>query len=337
MDLTWPGLLALLALAPLLSLLYWWSLRRRRRYAVRFSSLSLVREALPKRSRWRRHVPFALFLLALTSLVIALTRPVAITLVPAGQVTVILAIDVSRSMLQADIPPNRLIAAENAALSFVRRQHPSTRIGVVAFAGFAQLVVPPTNDKAVLESVIKSLYAGRGTNIGDGILEALDAIAEVNGNVAPTTGDASQGAVPVTGHVPDIIVLLTDGVPTTGPEPLYAAQQAADRGVRVFTIGFGTEMGASDFGGPWGGSDQFGGFRFRRGIDEQTLKDMAAITGAEYYQATSAGELQKVFDELPTYLITREEREEISVFFAAAGALLALLAISLSMRWNPLP
>ena len=357
MDLLWPGYLLLLGLLPLLLAAYLWMLRRRRRFAVRYSSLALVREALAHQSRLRRHVPFALFLLALASLVLALSRPVAIVSVPTGQTTIILAIDVSRSMCSTDIQPSRLEAAEAAALSFIQSQRSTTQISIVAFAGFAEVIVPPTTDQEALEAAIESLTTGRRTAIGSGILRSLDAIAEIDKSVAPSVTDSSTGIAPTPvprgAYAPDIIVLLTDGANNAGPQPADAAQQAVDRGVRVYTIGFGTAEG-SDFprcspqllgGGPLDGG-QFGGGQFggggggsggfRRGIDEETLKRVADLTGGTYYSAESAGELQDVFQNLPTYLITRHETMEISVAFAALGALLAALAVGLSLRWHPL-
>jgi len=331
-------------------------LRRRRRFAVRYSSLALVREVLPHHSRLRRHLPFALFLIALACLVIALGRPVAIVSVPTGQTAIILAIDVSRSMCSTDISPNRLIAAEVAALSFIQNQGSRTQIGIVAFAGFAELIQPPTNDQEVLQDAVESLLPGRRTAIGSAILKSLDAIAEIDGSVAPSVTDASSGVqptpVPRGAYAPDIIVLLTDGVSNTGSFPLDAAQQAADRGVRVYTIGFGTDNESTPFGGPrcqggnpffgsqqFGGGSQFGcgGGGFRRGIDEATLKKVADMTGGSYYSAESADELHDVFQNLPTYLITKHETTEISVVFAASGALLAAMAIVLSQIWHPLP
>ena len=360
MDMLWPGFLFLLGLIPLLIALYIWMLRRRRRFAVRYSSLSLVREALPDQSRLRRHLPFALFLAALASLVIALARPVTIVSVPTGQTTIILAIDVSRSMCSTDIQPSRIEAAEAAALSFIQRQQSITQIGVVAFSGYAELVQPPTTDQEALQAAVESLATGRRTAIGSGILKALDAIAEIDPSVAPSVTDTSRGVeptpVPKGAYAPDIIVLLTDGVSNTGPLPLDAAQQATDRGVRVYTIGFGTAngsnfpncnqrfIGSEPFGGGGFGGGQFGGGQFgggfggfRRGIDETTLKRIADVTGGTYYSAESAGELQNVFQNLPTYLITKHETTEISVAFAAIGALLAALAIVLSLLWHPLP
>jgi Ca-activated chloride channel family protein len=364
MDLLWPGFLLLLGLIPLLIAIYIWMLRRRRRFVVRYSSLSLVREALPHQSRWRRHLPFALFLLALSSLIIALSRPVTVVSVPTGQVTVILTIDVSRSMCSTDIQPSRIEAAEAAALSFIQHQQATTQIGIVAFSGYAELIQPPTTDSEALQAAIESLATGRRTAIGSGILKALDAIAEIDPSVAPSVTSNSRGPqptpVPHGAYVPDIIVLLTDGASNTGPFPSDAAQQAADRGVRVYTIGFGTANGSSfpqcgaqfmgrepfdnrgfggggQFGGGQFGGGQFGGGGFRRGIDEATLKQVADMTGGTYYSAESAGELQNVFQNLPTYLITKHETSEVSVVFTAIGALLAALAIALSLLWHPLP
>lgn len=349
MDLLWPGFLVLLGLIPLLLVIYIWLLRRRRRFAVRYSSLSLVRGALPQQFRLRRHLPFAFFLLGLASLTMALARPVATVKVPIGQTSIILSMDVSLSMCAIDIQPNRLQAAKDAAQSFIQRQPSSAQVGIVAFAGFAALVQPATSDQEMLHDAIERLTPARRTAIGSAILESLDAIAEVNQNVAPSVRAPASGVqptpVPEGVYVPDIIVLLTDGASNSGPYPLDAAQQAADRGVRVYTIGYGTADGSimdCGYGPFWfGGGQGFGGNslgnRFRPGIDEPTLKQIAAMTGGIYYSASSAGELRKVFQELPTSLITRDETMEISVAFTAIGALLAAAALIFSLIWHPLP
>lgn len=353
MNLLWPGFLVLLGLIPLIVAAYIWMLRRRRRFAVRYSSLSLVREALPHQSRLRRHLPFVMFLTALVTLVIALGRPVANVTVPTGQANIILALDVSRSMCSTDVHPNRLAAAQAAALSYIRRQEPSTQIGIVAFAGFAALTQPPTSDQEVLQDAVESLTTARRTAIGSAILKSLDAIAEVNQNVPPSASGTASGVeiepVPDEAYEPDVIVLLSDGASNTGPSPLESAQQAVDRGIRVYTIGFGTDAGGIMDCGPqfqegdlFGGGQGFGGGwgssgRFRRGIDELTLNRIADMTGGTYYSATSAGELQSVFQNLPSFLRTRQETIEISVFFTAIGALLAALAIFLTLVWHPLP
>jgi Ca-activated chloride channel family protein len=361
MDVLWPGALLLLGAIPLLIAAYIWVLRRRRRFAVRYSSLSLVRAALGRQSWLRRHLPFVLFLVALASLTVAAARPVAIVSVPTGQTTIILAIDVSRSMCSTDIPPTRIEAAEAAALSFIQRQKPGTQISIVAFAGFAEVVQTATTDQEALATAVQSLTTGRRTAIGSGILKSIDAIAEIDPNVAPSVKDDLTGAAPTPvprgAYAPEIIVLLTDGVSNSGPKPLVAAQQAADRGIRVYTIGFGTADGslpacaprlvgggAVDGGGGFGGGGFGGGGfgggglgGFRRGIDEDTLKEVANMTGGEYYSAESAGELQAVFENLPTYLIVKHETTEITFAFTAFGALLAAAAVILSLRWHPLP
>jgi Ca-activated chloride channel family protein len=350
MDILWPGFLLLLAVVPLTIAAYIWVLRRRRRFAVRYSSLALVRAALPQTSHWRRHLPFALFLGALSSLVLALARPVASVDVPVNQAIVILTIDVSRSMCATDIEPNRLVAAQNAALSFVRRQPAGTHIGIVAFAGFAEMIQAPTTDQDALQTAIQTLNTARRTAIGSGILEAIDAIAGSDPNVAPSqrplAPEVAPAPVPAGTYVPNIIVLLTDGASNSGPSPVMAAQQAADRGIRVYTIGFGTNSdnvsmpfcGAQYQGGElFGGGGFGGGGMFQRGIDEPTLQAVAAVTGGEYYSATSAGELVSVFEGLPSYLILRHETTEVSFAFVAVGALLAALAIGLALLWQPLP
>ncbi len=363
MTLLWPGLLPLFLLVPILILLYWWILRRRRRFAVRYSSLSLIRQALPERSRWRRHLPAALFLLGLTSLIAALTRPAAQMLVPLSRTTIILAIDVSRSMCASDVPPNRLTVAQEAAIKFVEQQADNTRIGIVAFADFAEVVVPPTNDKQTLKDALASLTTAIGTAIGNATLKGLDAIASVNPAVAPSgvnLGGQSGGTAAGSDYQPDIIVLLTDGANTRGPSPVDAAKQAADRHVRVYTIGFGTtefspmvctsaQLGSDifDFQGGFGrgGFDPRGGFGGGgfggRGnyllLDEPTLKAVADTTGGAYYRAENADQLLKVFQDLPVQVALQKQNQEISVGFLALGALFVLLALGLSMRWNRIP
>ena len=343
MEMLWPGFLYLWILIPVLILVYILILRRRKPFAVHYSSLSLVREALPKQSQWRRHLPFALFLLALSSLTLALTRPTSTIEVPSSNSTIILAIDVSRSMCSTDILPSRLEAAKSAAQTFVKSQAADAQIGVVAFAGFAALIQPPTTDRALLETAIKNLSVARRTAIGEGIVASLDAIAEIDDSVISPYSEVEVMPLPQGEYVPAIIVLLTDGVSTTGMPPMFAAQLSADRGVRVYTIGFGTDYNNTipNCGFPSQSSGQFGGGGggggFRREIDEETLKQVADLTGGTYHLAASASELEEVFKNLPTQLMTITETTEVSVLFAALGALFVSLAIALSILWHPLP
>jgi len=362
MNFLWVSSFYLLLIIPLLIAAYIWQLQRRRRFAIRYSSLSLVREAMSHQSWLRRHFPFILFLAALTSLVFALARPVATVAVPSNRVTIIMAMDVSRSMCSTDIKPNRLEAAKAAALSFVQKEGKDRMIGVVAFAGFAELIQPPTTDQNLLENAIANLTTGRRTGIGSAILRSIDAIAELDLSIAPsntgnqappTDGSAAPTPVPEGEYVPHIIILLTDGSSNAGPSPITAALQAADRGIRVYTIGFGTQHntssmncgdqfpeigqfggGGGGFGFPFGGGGGGGGFR--RELDEATLRQIADITGGSYYAATSAGELKSVFQNLPTYLVVSHETIEVGAFFTAFAALMAVIAFVLSMRWHPL-
>lgn len=355
-----PWLLLLLLLVPLILAAYVWLLRRRRKFAVRYSSLSLIREALPKRARWRQHLPFALFLLGLTSLLTAVARPAALIEVPLSRTTIILALDVSRSMCATDVPPNRLAVAQDAALAFIDDQVDGTQIGVVAFADFAELIVPPTTDKEVLRDAIGNLTTALGTAIGSATLKSIDAIAEINTAVAPSglnlqVEDSELDPNPNQPYQPDIIVLLTDGANSQGPLPIDAAQQAVDRRVRIYTIGFGTEdpgqmvctqrqLGSDAFEGGFGrfGGGGFGGggggnFRRYVVIDEETLQAVADMTGGDYYRAENADQLLDVFLSLPTQIVLQKDTLEISVFFAALGAVLATAAMGLSLWWNRYP
>jgi Ca-activated chloride channel family protein len=363
MNLLWPWFLPLLLIIPLLIAIYLWILRRRRRYAVRYSTLSIIREALPKRARWRQHLPFALFLIGLTFLIVATTRPVAQVKVPLNRTTIILAIDVSRSMCAVDVSPNRLTVAQEAASAFIEEQADGTRIGIVAFAGFAEIIVPPTNDKESLLAALDNLTTSLGTAIGSATLKSIDALAEINQAVAPSglnlRADEPESAPAEGLYQPDIIVLLTDGANSQGPRPLDAARQAADRRVRVYTIGFGTtspgqmactraQLGSDAFrggnfggggfgGGSFGGFGGGGGFRRFLVIDEPTLRSVADLTGGDYFRAESADQLYDVFLDLPTQIVLQNEMLEISVLFTALGALFALLAVGLSLWWNRFP
>jgi Ca-activated chloride channel family protein len=356
MNLLWPWTLLLLLLIPLIIAVYIWVLRRRRRFAVRYSSLSIIREALPRRSRWRQHLPFAIFLLGLASLTMAMARPAAEVEVPLSRTTIILALDVSRSMCATDVNPNRLAVAQEAALDFIEGQAADTQIGIVAFAGFAEIIVPPTNDKDVLKEAVENLTTSLGTAIGSATLKSIDAIAEINEAVPPSglnlRTEEGDGEPAEETYLPDIIVLLTDGANTQGPFPLDAARQAADRQLRVYTIGFGTtelsemvcsreQLGGDIFGGRFGGGGGFGGgfgdFRRFLLLDEPTLEAVAEITGGSYFRAESADQLNEVFLDLPTQIVIQTETLEISVIFLAVGAFLAIIAMALALLWNRFP
>jgi Ca-activated chloride channel family protein len=351
MDWLWPDLLLSWALIPLAVLLYARVLRRR--FTVRYSSLFLIKDGMPHSSWLRRHLPFTLFLGALVGLVIALGRPITPVNLLSGRTTIILTLDISRSMCMRDIPPTRLDAAKGAAISFVQVPVLGTQVGLVAFAGFAELAQPPTTNVTLLEGAITNLTTATETAIGSAILRALDAIAEVDERVAPSeeiiTLSSARQSTPspsvAEAYVPHIIVLLTDGASNTGPPPLSAAQQAVQRGVRVYTIGFGTTKnsvmdcgtGLADNTYLSPGLESYsGGGNFGSEVDEATLKQIAKMTGGKFYAATSAGELQMVFQDLHSFVAATNQTTEISVYFAALGAMLAMAALVLSLLWHPL-
>ena len=242
MSLSWPWALLVVAVVPALLAFRWWQARRRKRGAVLVSSVALVRSAQPSTTRWRRVVPPALLLLALVALGMAAARPHREAPISSNATTILLALDVSRSMCSTDVDPNRLEAAQRAATDFIEAQPEGSRIGLVTFASFATVAVPPTDDTEALVRAVEVLVTSRGTAIGQGILTSIDAIAELDPSVAPTGADVPDIATPDAAAA--VIVLLTDGSNRNGVDPATAAEQAADRGIRVYPIGFGTETPA---------------------------------------------------------------------------------------------
>jgi Ca-activated chloride channel family protein len=344
MSLTWPwALIGLLAL-PALWGFRWWMRRRRRRDTLRVSSVTLIRAALPGRSAWRRRLPLYLFAAGLLVLGVGAARPQASVLVPSESSSILLAVDVSTSMCSNDVEPNRLTAAQGAAREFIQAQEDGTKIGLVGFSGIAALLVEPTTDKDVLLAAVDGLRTSRGTAIGLGILTAIDAIAEINPNVAPTGIELPPGATPAEGNFePDTIVVLTDGANTQGVDPVTAAEQAAARRLRVYTIGFGTTQPArfvctadqiADNGGFGGGGGRPGRGGRNQGIDVATLTQVAASTGGEYFEAADAEALTDTLLDLPSTIVLQREDVELTVWAALAGALLVLAAVGLTQWWN---
>jgi Ca-activated chloride channel homolog len=349
MNFDWPWALLALVAIPLVLAIAWWSRRRRRRSAVRVTSAVLVRSALPGRTAWRRRIPAALLVLGLLVLGVGAARPQTTVAVSTNSTTIMLALDVSGSMCSTDVAPNRITAAEKAAANFIKAQPHGTRIGLVAFAGVAGEVVPPTTDTSKLLDAMKTLTTSRGTAIGEGILTSIDAIAAIDPSVAPT-GAAVAGKTG-SGYAADTIVVLTDGANTQGVSPQTAAQQAAARRIRVYTIGFGTTTPtplvcdssqiAGGYSGGFGGGG--GGFGYGGGrdggvnpliIDENALRQVAATTGGRYYRAVDAGQLDSALKDLPSTITVAHKHVDIADTFAAIGGLLIALAIGLSLWWN---
>jgi Ca-activated chloride channel family protein len=338
MRFLWPALAYDLALLPPILLAYLWRVRRRSRYAVHMSSLSLVTEAARHQSRWRRHLPFVFLLLALTSLLVALPRPAVALKVPAQRGIMILALDVSRRMCSSDIGPTRLQALERAMLPFVAAQGASTQIGLVAFSDFAELIVPPTDDRSALEGAIKGLMTGQGRAVGDGILESLDAImAEED---AAATAGPSPAPASGSDNAPAVIVLVTSGVNDVGSSPLDAARLAAARGVRVYTVGLSSASGPIDMSCQSSDPSGFGGAprpgpEEPAGVDANTLRQIAAVTGAAYFPASGLSGLNDVFHNAQLATVLVRENFEVTALFLAMGALLALTAFLLGLWWSP--
>jgi Ca-activated chloride channel homolog len=341
MTFSWPWALLSLLIIPIVGGVVWLVRRRRRRAAVRVTSIALVRAALPPRTSWTRLIPTLLLLLGFATLGVGAARPQATVPVPSNSTTIMLAMDVSGSMCSTDVEPNRLTVAQKAAISFIESQDGQTKIGLVAFAGVAGLQVPPTTDKDALIEAINNFTTARGTAIGSAILTSIDSIAAINPTVAPSGVDSESAQR--SGYAADVIVVLTDGANTQGVEPATAAESAAVRGLRVFTIGFGTttpsrmactgRQAGGWAGGPGGGFGGGGG-RNPRVMDEGTLQAVAEITGGQYYKAESADQLQGALGDLPSQVAVVRKHVDIASWFAGAGGLLVVVAVGLSLWWN---
>ena len=339
MSFLWPLMLWSLLLLPLLVLLYLWLLGRRKKVALPYSQLALVREAAGKGLGWRRHMPPALLLLAIAALLVATARPTAIIALPMAEQTIILAMDVSGSMRATDVEPNRLVAMQEAGKAFLDQLPRNVRVGVISFAGSAAVVQPPTFSREDVRAAIDRFQLQRATAIGSGLILSLATLFPDDGiDLSQITGQRPMppplGAPPPQtreftpvepgSYASGAIILLTDGQRTTGPDPIEAAMMAAQRGVRVYTVGIGTREGDVI---------AFEGWTMRVRLDEDTLKQIAQITRAEYFYAGTAEDLRKVYEGLSTRMVMERRETEISSLFAAVGALLTLLAAGLSLLW----
>lgn len=344
MSFLWPACLFFLVAVPVLLALYIWAQRRRRRYALRYASLSLVKEALGRGPGIRRHIPPALYLIALAFMIVALARPITVVKVPSQEGTVILAIDVSGSMRATDIKPDRLTAAKEAAKAFVLKQSDNVKIGIVSFSTDASLVQPPTTDHDLVLAAIDRLRLQRATAIGRAILTSLDAIVEDQGGggetdlpsavlTQPQDPNAPQKptktAVPGAAKASASVILLTDGQNNQFPAPLAIIDQAITRGIRVYTVGVGT---------PTGAVLNLEGRSIRTSLDEATLKQIAEDTDAQYFLATNEADLTKIYENLTTQLVIRSEKTEVTALFTLVAAMFSIVASALSLLWfNRLP
>jgi Ca-activated chloride channel family protein len=341
MTFLWPEMLWLLLIVPLLVAGYFYLLRRKQESALRYASLSMVKEAIGAR-RFRRHIPPLLFLLALIAMLVAVARPAAVVTLPSHHQTIILAMDVSGSMRAVDVQPNRISAAQAAAKAFVAEQPSNVRIGVVSFAATASVVQTPTQNRDDIIAAIDRFQLQRGTAIGSGIIVSLatifpdagiDVSSLIYGRYAPRGVPLDQAGkaekppfkpVPPGSYTSAAIILLTDGQRTTGPDSMEAARMAADRGVRIFTVGIGTTRGETI---------GYEGWSMRVRLDEDTLKAIADVTRGQYLYAGTATDLKKVYESLNARFLLEKKDMEISALFAAAAALTGLASAMLSLLW----
>ena len=333
-----PLLLLTLLVVPLGVALYVLAERRRMRYALRFTNLDVLAGVVGDRFR-RRFVPLALFLLALAALCIGMARPEHTTLVPRDRATVILVVDVSRSMEAKDVKPNRIGAATAAVRTFLDRVPARLQVGLIAFAGDPAVAAPPTTNHDLVRKSLDTIEwfpSFGGTAIGDALAAAVklgqQAVSGESGNLASSTTAApdtqTRGLVS--------ILFLSDGAQTRGElEPLQGAERAKVAGIPVYTVALGTPNGALYFGGSFPGAGPFGGHRVPVPPDPATLRAIADRTGGEFFAAQSAKSLQAAYKRLGSRLGRKPGQSEITYGFLAGAALLLVAAGLLSALWSP--
>jgi Ca-activated chloride channel family protein len=342
MSYLWPGYLWTLLALPLLPLLYVWLLHRRSKSALRYSSLDLVRQASGR--LWRRHVPPALLFLACAVLLLAVARPTAKLTLPWARSSIMLAMDVSLSMRVSDVKPTRLAAAQEAAKTFLAELPKDIDVGLVTFAGSAQVVQPATLDRASLVAAIDAFQMQYGTAVGNAIVLCLSEIFPDHGidlgdmtfgpwqqrarnrdeKAKPKVAPKEITPVPPGSFDSAAIILLSDGRRTTGIDTLEAAKMAADRGVRIYVVGLGVQDGEVP-----GGE----GMAIYLKLDEPTLREVARMTGGEYHHAGTAEKLRGVYQNLGSRMQVQTRETELAPMLAVAGAILVLAAAALSMLW----
>jgi Ca-activated chloride channel family protein len=343
MTFLWPDALWLLLALPALAGIYI-VLVRRKRAALHYSSLSLVRQAMAPAQNIRHHIPPLLFMVAISAFIVAIARPAAVIDMPSSLRTVILAIDVSLSMAATDVAPSRLAAAQAAAKAFIEQQPRDVQVGIIAFAGEADLVQAPTVNREAALAAIDNLQLGYGTAIGTGIIAALVTIfpdAGIGGKydifgmgrsplaAQPMSFNDARSAeraakLPPGSYASAAILLITDGRGTSGPWPTTAARMAAERGVRVYTIGFGTTESTSV---------EIDGQSMEVGFDEASLKEIADTTHGEYFHAASAVELSSIYQNLSGRFVHKKDEMEMTALFTALAAVLWLTSAALSLMW----
>jgi Ca-activated chloride channel family protein len=332
MTFGWPAALLLLLLVPLGVVAYLAVQRRRTRYAVRFTNLDLLANVVERTPGWRRHLPAGIYLGALAVLALAFARPHMDISVPREQGTVILVIDVSGSMNATDIEPTRLGATQEAARILVERLPGGFQLGLISFSNTVQTRALPTTDREAVLQGVDGLRANGGTAMGEALMQALS-IVRPEPTELPTDASRDPTApvpTPAAGEeaIPAVVVLLSDGASNIGIDPMIAADEANELNVPVFTVALGTDDGVVDV------RDNTG--RMRRIAvppDPETLDAIAQVTGAQFFDAPSAGDLSSIYENLASKLAHEKQPREVTVAFAGVGALLVLAAGALSLLW----
>ena len=330
-----PLFLVALVLIPVAWLVYLAFQRRRAKFAVRFTNLDLLANVVQRSPGWRRHVPPALYLLALAALLVALARPERTVSVPREQASVVLTTDVSGSMQATDVSPNRLTAAQNAAQTFLSKVPSKFRVGLVTFSQSAQVIAPPSTDRQLVRDGIESLTANGGTAMGDALDLSLRS-ARPGARGAGTTADTakpSQGRV-VGRERPAAILLLSDGANTSGTRnPIEVARRAKALKVPINTVALGTENGTLDV------TDQYGNTqRIPVPPDRTALRRIAKISGGKYFNAPDASKLDGIYKDLGSQLGFIKQRRELTYLFAGGAlALVALGGVSALFWFNRFP
>ena len=341
MNVLWPGFLWALVLVPLALAAYLLAQRRRARYAVRFTNLDLLANVVTRSPGWRRHLPAVLYLLALAMLLVSLARPQSVVLVPKEQATVVMVIDVSGSMNATDVEPTRLVAAQQAANSFLNNLPAKFRVGLVSFSATAQTLTRPTTDRDAVRDALSSLHAEGGTAMGDAIERGLEAKRPPPAQVdrpkgkpgtttAPTTPSTPPAEAQPNGKEPPVVMLLlSDGANTVGKkQPMEAAEEAKQFHVPIFTIALGTDSGVVEV------PDESGQpRRIPVPPDKVTLRRIADATGGKFFTAPSNRDLKGVYRDLGSRIGFVKERQEVTVVFAAGALLLLVVGGALSLAW----
>jgi Ca-activated chloride channel family protein len=330
---TFTSPLILLALVPVaaLAIAYVVLQRRRTRYAVRFATLPMLDRVAPTRPRWRRHLATGLVLLALAAFATAAAGPEMRLRVPYERATVIVAIDVSGSMEAQDVPPDRLTAAKEAAVQFVRELPETVQVGAVAFSGDADLIAPVTSDRAVVVDAIEALQAEGGTAIGEAVFASAEEVlrqaaaddAGSDGGTGSPDGTETEAETEPAETVPARLVLLSDGFNTSGRSPSASAQAALDAEMPVSTIAYGTPDGVIGNGARTQSAP----------ADDDTLRMLADETGGHFYSAESGTELDEVYDDIGSSIGWRTETTLVTTPLVLIGLALAITATALSLRW----